>query len=342
MENMSGDPDEAELDPLDQAVVQALMIDARAPFRRIAEVLEVSDQTVIRRYRRMRTTGVLRVVGLPLGHRVGLLESWLRIQCAPDAAQGVANGLARRPDIAWVTLASGGTEIHCVTKARTRRDRDALLLRKLPGTGRVTGITDHTILRTFIGGPSHWGGLDVLTPAQVEALRGPWPYAPGERVELDEPALAVLGVLAREGRASHADLAAATGLSESAARHRLARLRETGAVYFHVEIDPVLLGFHTNATVLAVVRPGELAATGAALADHTEVPFAAAITGTASLLATVVCRDTNGLYTYLTERLGALPAVERVEVVPSLRTVKRAGMLMSGHRLVDPPAAAAV
>ncbi|MEU9133983.1 Lrp/AsnC family transcriptional regulator [Kitasatospora sp. NPDC048540] len=331
----SGTP---ELDALDRSVVQALMMDGRMPFSRLAQVLEVSDQTVIRRYRRLRTAGLLRVVGLPLGHRVGLYESWLRVQCTPDAAVQVADALARRPDIAWVTLNSGGTEIHCVSKARNQADRDALLLQKLPGTRRVTGITAHSILRTFVGGPGRWAGLDALSERQVRELERPWVFGPGQRVELDEAALAMLAVLGRDGRCGYPELARATGLSQSAVRRRLEQLRDSGALFFDVEISPALFGFHAQAALLVSVPPADLAATGAALAGHREVPFAAAITGSANLLAVVVCRDNDALYTYLTERIGALAAVQQVEVVPVLRTVKRAGMLMDGVRLVDPPA----
>ena len=44
------------LDALDLKLLHALQIDGRAPFSRIAEVLGVSDQTVARRFRRLRTT----------------------------------------------------------------------------------------------------------------------------------------------------------------------------------------------------------------------------------------------------------------------------------------------
>lgn len=333
---------DAELDELDRSLVQALVIDGRAPFSRIAEVLDVSDQTVVRRYRRLRTTGLVRVVGLPMGSRVGLFESWLRVQCAPDAALPVAEALARRPDIAWVTLNSGGTEIHCMTRARTRKDRDTLLLDKLPRTRRVTGISAHTILRKFFGGPDGWSGTDVLRPDQVAALRRPvgphGPHGP-ERYVMDEVELALLSVLGRDGRAGYPELARATGLSESTARRRLERLRELGAVFFDVEFVPSLLGYEAEATLVLTVPPARLAEVGAALAGHREVAFAAAVTGAASLMAVAVCRDTDALYTYLTERIGAVEGVGQVEVIPHLRSVKRAGMLVEGGRLVDPPPA---
>jgi hypothetical protein len=44
------------LDSLDLKLLQALQLDGRAPFKRIAEVLGVSDQTVARRLRRLGTT----------------------------------------------------------------------------------------------------------------------------------------------------------------------------------------------------------------------------------------------------------------------------------------------
>lgn len=330
---------DAELDELDRSLVQALVIDGRAPFSRIAEVLDVSDQTVVRRYRRLRSTGLVRVVGLPLGSRVGLFESWLRVQCAPDAALPVAEALARRPDIAWVTLNSGGTEIHCMTRARTRKDRDALLLDKLPRTRRVTGISAHTILRKFFGGPDAWAGTDLLRPGQIAALRRPVaPHGP-ERYVMDEAELALLSVLGRDGRAGYPELARATGLSESTARRRLERLRDLGAVFFDVEFVPSLFGYEAEATLVLTVPPARLAEVGAALAGHREVAFAAAVTGAASLMAVAVCRDTDALYTYLTERIGAVAGVGQVEVIPNLRSVKRAGMLVEDGRLVDPPPA---
>lgn len=330
---------ESELDPLDRSLVQALTIDGRAPFSRLAEVLEVSDQTVVRRYRRLRTSGLIRVVGLPLGSRVGLFESWLRVQCAPDAALPVAEALARRPDIAWVTLGSGGTEIHCMTRARTRQDRDALLLEKLPRTRRVTAVSAHTILRKFFGGPDAWVGLDVLRPDQTAALERPAVEPGPQRYALDEAELALLAVLGRDGRAGYPELARAGGLSESTARRRLERLREVGAVFFDVEFVPALFGYEAEATIVLTVPPARLAQVGAALAGHREVAFAAAVTGAASLMAVVVCRDTDALYTYLTERIGAVDGVGQVEVIPALRSIKRAGMLVEDGRLVDPPPA---
>jgi hypothetical protein len=69
------------------------------------------------------------------------------------------------------------------------------------------------------------------------------------------------------------------------------------------------------------------------------VPFAAATTGPTNLSAVVVCREIEDLYEYLTGRLGAIKGIAQLEVVQVLRTVKRAGLLTDGARLIDPPEA---
>jgi len=81
------------------------------------------------------------------------------------------------------------------------------------------------------------------------------------------------------------------------------------------------------------VAPGELEETGRALSRHPETSFTVAVTGRANLLTAVICRDTDALYTYVTTKVGALPAVSQTEVVPVLRQVKQGGTLLRDGRL---------
>jgi len=326
------------LDVIDRQLVQALMIDGRAPFSRLAAVLGVTDQTVIRRYRRMRASGLLRVIGLPMGERVGWFQSRLRLQCVPGTASAIAEALARRPDIAWVTISGGGAEVSCATRSRSEEERDSLLLRRLPRTQQITAVSAQTLLHTYIGGPGRWLGLTDLDAGQVAALERPFRYGGGP-VELDDADQALLVELARDGRAGYPELARAVGRSESTVRRRLERLHGSGVVYYDVEILPRHLGFQVEAMLFATVTPAALDLVGRALAHHAEVPFAAATSGTSNLTASVLCRDLPGLYTYMTRRIGELGAVANLEVVPIMRSVKRAGLLTDGVRLFDPPRA---
>ncbi|MGW1076654.1 hypothetical protein [Streptomyces sp. NPDC002537] len=48
-------------------------------------------------------------------------------------------------------MASGGTEITCITRARAGAHRDSLLLPKLPRSSRITSVTAHCLLRPVAG-----------------------------------------------------------------------------------------------------------------------------------------------------------------------------------------------
>ena len=320
-------------DRLDWQIVHALQADGRAPFSRIADVLGISDQTVARRYRRLRAAGVLRVLVVPNASLLGYGQWHVRLQCTPDASVAVATALASRPDTSWIYLTSGGTEITCTTSARTARERNELLLGKLPRTNRVVAVSAHAQLHTFVGGPtSLMDKLGVLTPEQVAALRPPTPpgAARGEQVKLTEEDDRLLEVLAHDGRTGYPRLAAVTGWSESTVRRRLEHLLTTGTVYCDVDVDATILGYRAQAILWLTVAPAKLAAVGTCLAEHPEIAWVAATTGTTNLAASAVCRDMDALYEYLTACIGNLDGVRHVETAPVIRVIKRAGSVVPG------------
>ncbi len=311
------------LDDLDRRLAHALQLDGRASFSTIASVLGVSDQTVARRYRKLRSSGVLRVVGVPEAAPLGQVHWLIRLGCVPDAAAPIAAALARRDDTQWVSLMSGGTEIVCFIRAPLREQADGLLLGQLPKTPRVVSMTAYRLLRRFAGGPAGWSGRSsALSPSEAAALlppSTPTTYRP----EPGDPAL--LTALAHDGRADMSTLSAASGRSESTVRRRLDALRTSGALYFDVEVDAALLGYPLTATLWLTVAPSALESAGQALASHPQVAFAAATTGPSNLVANVGCRDDAALHSYLADDLGGLPGVRQVETAPMIRTLKRFG-----------------
>jgi DNA-binding Lrp family transcriptional regulator len=326
-------------DDLDRQILQSLQVAPRAPFARIATVLGVSEQTAARRYQRMRTHGLVRVLGRPDPSRGPHSSSWtLRIGCRPGTAHATADALARRTDTAWVSIAAGGAELMCqVAIAEPSTGRESLL-HHLPRASNVLTFTAHQMLHRFVGrGEADWvavGGR--LSPEQRDQLRAegrPRDAVPDEITPADRP---LLVALAHDGRASYAALAAATGWTQRQVARRLAALTASGAVYLDVDAAINAIGFRTVASLWFTVAPAHLESVGARLADHSELAFAAAVTGSANLMASAVCRDAEALYRYVTTKVAAIPEVRTLEIVPLLTRVKQAHFLIENGLLRDP------
>ncbi|MGI5335939.1 Lrp/AsnC family transcriptional regulator [Streptomyces sp. CA-181903] len=318
--------DTVRLDEVDRGLVHALQIDGRAPLRLVGRALGVSENTVARRYRRLRAAGVLRVVGALNGARLGHNAWTIRLHCTPDAATAIAKALAARPDTSYVHLLSGGTEISCSVRTSTAEESEALLLHKLPRTGRVTSVSAHLLLDHHAL-PGDWAGAACLTPERAGLLTPPPSDDVGE-VSLTALDRRLFDLLSRDGRSSHAELAAATGSSASTVRRRISALRRAGVLAFLVDIPPAALGFRSEARLWMSVRPSELTDVARAMARHPEVSLVARTTGPTNLLAAVNCRNSLDLARYLSERIASLDAIRTLETAPVIRTVKRAGAVL--------------
>ncbi|GAA5200342.1 Lrp/AsnC family transcriptional regulator [Rugosimonospora acidiphila] len=325
------------MDLLDRQLIHSLQIDPRISFSRAAEVLGVSEQTVARRYRRLRGDGVVRVIGVVDPRRIGQSDWVIRVQVRPDGTARLAAALTRRDDVAWVSVSSGGSEIIGSVRSRTREQRDDLLSQRLPRTAPVLGMAAYVILHHFRARsePKLINIGEVLSAQQVDALRPAVSQdsEPATLTAADEPLLAVL---AGDGRASLAQLARACGQSEGRTARRLAALRDSGALYFDVDLATGLLGLGTAAHLWLTVVPHRLAAVGDQLAALPEVEFIAAVTGAANLFASVVCRDLDALYDLITNDLGVIDGVVALEVSPVSHRLKQSGALMDGDRLAHP------
>ena len=328
------------MDRTDRRIVQCLLYDGRAPFRRIAEVADVSQQTAARRYRALRTDGAVRVRALPSHNARGEATWFVRIQTRPDATETLAEALAAREDTAYVSTTSGGAEIICQTRTDPRHANGSVLHR-LPRTAQVLAYQAHAVLHMHLGDGSKWLAFDdPLTPGQLVHLRGgtrsDWgkPVSDQPGATLRESDAPLLTELTRDGRASIAELARATAWPEARVSARLDELLTGGALHIAVDLAYSRFGFDATAYLWLTVTPGQLTTIGDTLAQHPETTFAAAVTGSANLLVTVTCRTLEDLYHYVTTKIGALDAVRQVDVVPVLNRHKQAGTRLKDGRLL--------
>jgi DNA-binding Lrp family transcriptional regulator len=326
------------VDQIDRQIVHCLQRDGRASFRRIAEVLAVSEQTVARRFRSLQGAGVLRVLVLPDARAVGQQIWFVRILCRPGAADALADAVAARDDVSWVAITAGGGEVVCATSTDPGAAHGSVLLDRLPRTNQVLSFTAFSVLHMYTGGEAEWAALDdPLSDTQIALLldgaapAGSRPPTPGVIRDKDAPLFAALE---KDGRAGVVELAREIGWPQSRVSARLEELIGSGVARVDLDVVPEPFGFHVVAYLWLTVAPADLDATGRALSLHPETSFAAAVTGVANLLTAVTCRDADALYTYVSAKVGALPAVRQAEIVPVLRRVKQAGTRVRNGRLV--------
>lgn len=330
-------------EPEDLQIVRALQIDPRIPFAAVSAVTGLSEPTVSRRYARMRRAGAVLVAGVVDPGALGQSQWMVRLRCRPGSVAAIAEALAHRDDVSWVSLDAAGAEITCAVRSRSAHERDDLLGRQLPRAAAVLDLQASVMLRQFLGGRGHyWAALEgVLTPAQEAALGSTGsPFQETAVVQdraasLDPHDEKLLSALAADGRASLAALAAQTSLTAGRAARRLQRLIADRVVYLDVELAPAALGYYARANLWLRVHPSRVKEVGRILARLPEVGFAAAITGRSNLHAVVQCRDLDALFEFTSDRVGALPGVEAAEVSPIFRQVKQASTLVDGSRLEE-------
>lgn len=192
---------------------------------------------------------------------------WLvRLRVAPSGAAALARALARRPDTAWVTVRSSGTEIVCIVRAPAGRAAPPAEPTRHP---RILDVEAHRLLRHLMD--RRWAGrTSALTGEQVSALRSP---ARPDAAPINDLDRRLLPAPAADGRAAYPSLARHTGWSESAIRRRPADLRRSGTLRFDVEADPGVFGFPTQCLLWLTVTPSRLSSVARALAADAEAAF---------------------------------------------------------------------
>lgn len=306
------------LDPLALRITEALQVNGRASWRRIAEVLDEPVRTVARRGAALLEDRTVQVVGLTALAPTHLL----RVQCRPDAVQSVARALAARPDTVFVYAQAESAEV--IAEVTSEFDAlPSLLGMDLDGviTHRLTPVLQY--FRTV----AEWRA-GVLTPDEVAALE--LPDVPPEQtrtgLQVDDVDRAIIDALVADGRTPFETIASLAGFSQATARRRIDQLIQRGFVRIRAVVGPALLGLPVEALLWIRCSPQHAEHIGTTLARSPLVRYAAMVMGEYPVVVDVTAHDTAELRDFLTTG----PWEGRVESVHStllLQTYKRGGVV---------------
>lgn len=139
---------------------------------------------------------------------------------------------------------------------------------------------------------------------------------------MDDTDRAIIARLQYDGRVPFTTIANQIGVSEATVRNRVARLREDGILQVVGVVDPHLLGLRATAIVGVVIQPARLEAAAQEIASFDEVSYLVMTSGTFDLLVEVLCKGTDHLASFLSDKLLRVEGVQRTETFYILRTYK--------------------
>ncbi|WP_460774391.1 Lrp/AsnC family transcriptional regulator [Microbacterium sp. GXF7504] len=132
------------------------------------------------------------------------------------------------------------------------------------------------------------------------------------RMQLDDVSKRLIELLQEDGRRSYGELGRAVGLSEAAARQRVARMVEAGVIQIVAVTDPMQLGFHRMA-MLGIRVTGDPRPIAEQLAALEQLAYVVVTLGSFDILAEAVCEDDDDLVELVLTRIRSIPGVAHVE-----------------------------
>jgi Lrp/AsnC family transcriptional regulator for asnA, asnC and gidA len=155
----------------------------------------------------------------------------------------------------------------------------------------------------------------ATTITSVENLRP-------ERVTLDDSDRRIIETLQKDGRRAYGSIATEVGLSETAVRRRVQRLRDSGALEIVAITDPLQLGFKREA-MLGVRVQGDVREVANEIASIEEAIYVVITAGSFDIICELICADDDHLVHVLNDRIRAVPGVTEVETFVYLKLAKQ-------------------
>lgn len=320
------------MDDLDRRIVAALLAHPRATHGQIGEAVFTSEATVSRRVARLLRSGVVRVIGVIDSEATRRARSlFVRLRCAPGAANRSAQHLASWKESGSVKLLTGSVECVAEVSYTSNEHLLQLMFEQLPGLDGVLAVWSNQVIRRF-STPHGWipdllpaGVVEWLRAQRIDQWREQLPAEPPRNLStLDE---LIVAQLAMDGRQGWHQLAQLCGISPVTARRRAEALMAAGFLRMRTVVEPSMLGFHVNAFISLNVNPTQLGQAGELLAKNPAVLMIAATTGDRNLCGEIALESDSALYEFLSGTIGGLPGLQHADVAVALRSVKRAGMV---------------
>ena len=253
-----------KLDAVDQRIVGALQVDGRAPWRRIASVIDVPFSTVVRRGNALLERGAVRVRVVKYVVRTTLVE----IECSPAAVEQPVRRAVNHQDSIFVFVPGNPLRVS-VEMSVDHLETNTAVAHFAAGVAGMTRVSIVLVVdydRTI----ADWMP-DLITASQAFELnpRFDGRYRHGE-IDLDDRDESIVEQLSLDPRATANEIGRTIGLSESIVRRRIDVLIGN-ACEVRAIVSPTILGLRVAAFVWLTLPAAHVEAVVEALLESTRV-----------------------------------------------------------------------
>jgi Lrp/AsnC family transcriptional regulator, regulator for asnA, asnC and gidA len=143
------------------------------------------------------------------------------------------------------------------------------------------------------------------------------------QASLDKLDYDIIACLRQDGRQANTEIARQLSVSESTVRTRIQRLIADGIIQIAAITALPALGYSVDVLIGVDCSPDCVTSIAGDLSTQPEIRYVVALAGRFDILVAAFFRSHDELFDFLTEKVGKIPGVRRVETFPVLRTFKR-------------------
>jgi DNA-binding Lrp family transcriptional regulator len=322
------------LSPDDSELIGALQVGPRATWTDIGEALGISGITAARRWQRISASGVAWVTAAPgMSRRAEQCVAYVEVDCLPGKRIEVAAELARHELVVTVEIITGTADIMLTIAAANLHTLSHYLLDHLGAMESVLKTRARIATKIYTEG-SAWRLVelpeDAIRVLERSRLKPEMDRA-DEAVSMTPDMQRIAGLLTVNGRASYAELAAATGLSPTTVRRHVDNLLRSGMLLPRTDLAAELSRSPVQVYLWADAPVDGLPVTARTISQIRQVRLCATVSSAPSLLLCAWLRTVEEVHRLELAIANRLPQVRIIDRLVVLRTVKRMGRLLDTH-----------
>lgn len=321
-----------ELSEDDLALIQVLQAYPRIGWADAAKVLGVHATTLAARWDRLKSSGAAWVTAHLAGDPRQMLLAFVAVDCDMNLRDSVTAQLAEVPEIVTVEEAASNRDLMLTVITKSLEEFSEKVVARLKG---IEGLTKYqTALCTRLHSSGDEWHLNVLAKSQLASLRTLGQGAAGGGREtaaapLPQSHLDLLPYLARDGRATAAEIARDLGRHPATVQRQLNRVLASGLLLFRCELAQGYSSFPVTCQWFANVPAGRHEEAAAAFRSISNVRLSASTTGPTNFVIIMWLQSLADVMTAELALQQKVPGIELVESVVMLRTVKRVGWMLN-------------